>query len=58
MQFGTKRCLLLEYLKSVGIESIDVEELVALATISLFNDNHRDAFRDGITLVAGHEQWN
>jgi hypothetical protein len=34
----------LKTFKSVGIESIDVEELVALATIALFNDNHRDAF--------------
>jgi hypothetical protein len=29
---------------SVGIATIDVEELVALATIALFNDEHRDAF--------------
>jgi hypothetical protein len=34
----------LKTLVSVGIATIDVEELVALATIALFNDEHRDAF--------------
>jgi hypothetical protein len=34
----------LNTLKSVGIKTIEVEELVALATIALFNDHHREAF--------------
>ena len=34
----------LNTLVSVGIKTIEVGELVALATIALFNDDHRDAF--------------
>jgi hypothetical protein len=34
----------LRTLETVGITHIEVSELVALATIALFNDEHRDAF--------------
>ena len=34
----------LRTLETVGITTIEVSELVALATIALFNDEHRDAF--------------
>jgi hypothetical protein len=42
----------LKTLKSVGITTIDVEELVALATIALFDDAHRNAFIEAETQLA------